>query len=279
MANLPATEECALPISFSHFPPRLSALASLGFDSISISKKSAVLRKAESTDLYGRPHMFFEIRFNRNKAELCYSVPRECDAQARRLHAALLFLRTLSLIPGAQANLASLCAIVLPSLERAELANSLPYELISKKHSDCESQLFETEFKFRRLAKAFEESTRRFAELERQNAFLRTRISKLEAVPDNALCESILDWLSAHRGTFSASHFSKENSIPPSRCEEGLGILLKSGAIRRANGRYSEESAPEHEHFTIARCGPLHLARRAAGKTSRLFSEWVSHKE
>jgi len=276
--SLPMAEH-TMAISFSKFPPNISLLSSAGFDSISSSKKSVVLRKTESIDLSGRQHLFTEIQLDRNEAKLRYSVPKECDVRARRLHAAVLFLRTLSLVSNAQTDSQSLCAIMLPSLEHAEKAITLPYELLSKKHMESETQLFEANAKLRCLVLASEGCAQRCVELEKQNSSIRARASKLESVSDAALCESILDWLSIHRGTFSIAHFSNEHAIPPSRCEEGLELLLKSGAIRKAGGRYALGAEPANEHFTTVRHDPLRFVKNTANDASRRFSAWISHKE
>jgi len=271
--------EYEIDVSFPKgFSQGLPLLSELGFDSLSISKNTAIAKKVESTDLSGRPSMFFNIELFCNKAKVSFSIPKGCDPRTRRLHATALFLQSLSLVPNAKADLASICRFVLPSLETAVRTSNVPYEFLEKKHADCVSQLSESAVKSNRIIHTAEECARRCAELERQNSLLQARVSRLETVPDSALCEMALDWVATHQGTFSAARFSKENNIPVFRCEEGLDALLRSGALRSSDGRYSRVTKPQYRHFTIEKNGLLGAAAKLAAEARGRFSAFSKKK-
>lgn len=249
--------EHRLPVAFrGKFPPDASGLSSLGFDSVSVSKGAVIVRKGQGVDFAGKPLLFFEIELGKNCAVLRYSVGGGSDERLRRLHATTLFLRVLSLFPGAlQADAAQLSSLALPPLEASAQVADSGYEMLAKRHSDLKADFSELSKKSRRLANAAEEGARSSIELERQIAALSERILKLEAVSDQVLREMVADWLSSHRGSFDAASFSKANNVPPQRAEEGLWMLVKSGAARKVEGGYSVKKQEGRGVFELQKAG------------------------
>lgn len=240
--------EESLPSKYSgRWPPNLSSLAGVGFDSISQAKNSVLLKKAHGHDFSGKPHSFTEIEIGKAAISLRYACGKSQHPEIRRLHSSLLLLRALRLVPGITTDAQALAAFLLPSLEAASKATDSHYETLAKKHSDLAAESRSLSEKSARNAKAAESHARVVLELERRVSALQERIRRLEAVSDAALREMCLEWLQSHRGAFNTAAFSKASGVPPARAEEGMEMLLKDGVIRRvANGfSVAKQEAPQ----------------------------------
>jgi len=255
-----------VPVSFSKWPPDASRLAGIGLDSVSFSKEGLRLLEVRSTSLSGAPHLFTEITFSKNSARLSYSLPPDSDHEACGMRATLLFMRVLRLLPGVSADAQELSKIVLPSLEAAGRIASEPYAVLRKEHRDMAALLDEEREKSRRLLKSSEDSAARCLGLEQRLAAAQEKLRKLEAIPDGALCELVLDWVATHQGTFDCAQFSRASGLPPARCEQGLEILLKKGALRRIGPHFSLGSSRlEPRQFELERGWEASAARVARG--------------
>ena len=237
------------------FPPNLSALAGVGFDKISSSRSQVLIRKTQSKDFMGREHLFTEMEICKGHIAVRYSCPAESDGSIRHLQAALFLLRVLSLAPRIQPDAESLATFLLPVIESSSKIAQADYERLSKKCADLQEQVSELSRANQRLTRESEGAANLSLELERQNSALRERASALEAIPDEALRELVLDWVSSHRGSFNSALFSKEHNILPSRAEEGLEMLLKSGALRKVGERFHPQKAAEARQYAIPRQG------------------------
>jgi hypothetical protein len=226
------------------WPPDLSAIAGLGFDFLSSSKTAVVARKVESTSITGKPHTFTEIEIRHDSIRLSHSLPKNSSKQLRALPAAILLFRTLALLPNLSADTQSLSKLVLPPLEASAQVADAPYGLLSKKCADAQSDLKELSVKNKHALRMAEEGVASLAEMEKRATAFQERVRFLEAVPETALREAVLDWVVSHRGSFNAAAFSKSAGIPVSRCEEGLDLLLKDGTISKINGN----SLAAHSH-------------------------------
>ncbi len=266
--NQQHTFERAISIRHSgRWPPDLSSLAGTGFDSISVSRFGAVLFKAHSHDLSGKPHLYTEIKLQKDRVLLRYSCPRGFDERVRRLHATAFLLRALCLVPKTEASVSSFSQAVLPALEEAERISSEPYELLSKRCTDMEAEAFDLSSKNARLARASEETAGYSLGLEGRIASQEERLRKLQSVPSEALQEMLLDWLASHGGAFNSAQFSRLWGVPPSLAEEGLGALLQQGVIRKVSNGYARAQPPRGRLFELNGSGvgkPLEaLARQA----------------
>ena len=153
--NMARTDSLEIPLKTSgSWSPDLSALAGLGFDSVSVSGGQALIRKVQSADMAGRPHLFCEIILSKNSAKATYSVPKEHDAALRQLQAAALLLRVLSLLPSSHTDVSRLASALLPALESSSHAASLDYGLLSKKYSDLRKESAELSAANLRLSSA-----------------------------------------------------------------------------------------------------------------------------
>ena len=263
----PRIVEHTLPITFQgKFPMDVSKLSELGFDKVTVSKNSVEIRKNQSTDLAGTPYLFFEIILEKNCVRLKYSVTKESDEKIRNLHATLALLRVLSLFPKTQEIDASeIAKLVAPQLETVVKIAGNNYELVSKRYTDLKTDFSELSMKNRRLSIAAEESAQASMELERRVEALTERIKKLEKVSDSLLREMIIEWILARRGSFNPVQFAKANQVTPQRAEEGLEILIKSGAVKKVADTYAvkkQENMSVYEvqgtkHFDAAE----HLAK------------------
>ncbi|VVC01659.1 Uncharacterised protein [uncultured archaeon] len=250
--------------SCAKWPPDFSRISSLGFDSIAASGREAVVRKAQGAAIFGRQGRFVEIRIRKEEVRLRYACPKGADPHIWRLHATLLLLRVLRLLPSIKADAASLAEFILPALELSEQVASQPYESLRKRYADLEADFAGLSSRNRRAMRTAEEEAARMLELESENGALQERVAKLEAVPDTALREMLLAWLSTHRGSFDVAEFSAAKNVPPARCEEGLEALMQEGAIiRLGNGACFQagQKAPKRE-FALPPKGILSFLRR-----------------
>ncbi|MFA6213716.1 MAG: hypothetical protein WC717_00365 [Candidatus Micrarchaeia archaeon] len=259
------TFERSLPVSFTgKFPPNAASLAGLGFDSVSTSKSSIVIRKSRR-GMHNLPISSLQIALRRSSVSIKASFPQSSDPSLEEMRACATLLHVLSLFPSAQASASGLAGLILPSLSSAgEIANA-PYESLAKKCRDAQEDLSSLLSKNRALLRSSEESVLSSLELERQLSALSARIKKLESVSDDALLELVQDWLSSHRGRFDAALFSRAHAVPPARAEEGLERLLASGAVKKVGCSLLVRSPHSHGEFERQGQGALHSIASALG--------------
>ena len=267
MAEKPSakTVERKAAVKFGSWPPDLSALSGLGFESVSTSKSKIEIKKSQSTDMAGRPHLFCEIELEKNCARLRYSTPEGSDPKIRQMQSATLFLRVLSLIPSLQISAQDFAAFSLPALETSSKVATTGYDALSKKCSDLRREASDSFSKSARLSASSEEAASTILGLERQLAASEARIKKLESVSDTALRESVLEWIGSHHGIFNAAAFSSATLIPPARAEEGLEMLLKSGSLRRIGSSFSTEQSESRGVYQEQEKGPLQPVKDMLG--------------
>ena len=222
-----------------------------------------------STDIKGNPHLYTRVAISKPCVVLKYSHPGDSDAKFCMLRSSLLLLRSLRIMPGLSCDLASFSAAILPSLEVSESAAGTPYELLSKKLSDSEADAEDLKSKNRHISRTSEELASYCLELEGQVSALKAKLAHYGSVSDESLREILSEWLSVHRGRFNAHSFSKETGIPPSRAEDGLEMLLKSGAISRIGGGYSVPAGAQGRLFSIKSEGLLGWLSGLAGNAAR----------
>lgn len=262
------------------WPPALLGLTALGFDSVSSSKNSVMLQKSQGTDFLGRRQSVLQIELRKEAASL--SLVR--NGKAHRAHellpSSILFLRTLSLVPGMQADLQELSQFLLPQLESAELIVNAPYQSLLKKHEDLQEEHSELSSKAKRALSDSEYAAKRTVELEKMQSALQERIRKLEAVSDSALQGLLLDWLSSHKGSFSIASFCRQTGISPSRCEEGIEMLLKEGSMAEIPQGYAVVKNNHSRVFKQNREASLpsfrDVHRSLASSASKLFRRKLS---
>ncbi|MCX8194564.1 MAG: hypothetical protein N3G22_00435 [Candidatus Micrarchaeota archaeon] len=242
----------SIPIFFKgSWPPDTSLLAAAGFDSISISSRALKITKVHGTDLVGTPNNMTQITIQKGSATITILAPSQTDEEAAKMRAILIFLRVARLIPGLSAELSKVSELILPSLEVANSIFSSSYDSLLKRHKDLEELFYEEQKKNKQLAKMSEELAASNLDLEKQVGELKEWRRRLETLPDEALCELVLDWVNTHRGTFSLPSFSKATGVPPARAEEGLEMLLKKGVLRRLKSGFAQESSLAERQFEV----------------------------
>lgn len=248
--------------------PSAAQFSRLGFDRISTAQGAICLRKAQSHDILGKPRLFIEIEFRNNRAAIRYSCPPESDCGIRGLQACLLLMQAAYLLPGAHFESKSLSEFLLPHLECASRIALQPYESLSKKHADMSDELGEISSQNRRLLRAVEQSASECLALEERAAGLSRRVAQLERVPDAALDELLLDWLSSHKGALNFALFSQANGIAVARCEERLSALLEKGVLRKASGAFLPVggAALPRAEFQLGKSGFSRLKRLILGR-------------
>ena len=245
-----------LPAKYSgSWPPDVQRLAGLGFDSISSGGHSVAVRKALGHDWSGNQHGFVQIELRKNSVALSYAGQPKSDPEILRLRVSLLALRVLSQVRGYSASLPEVSLLLLPALESAEKISREPYDSLSKKYSDLLADFSESSAKAKRASAGAESGARAVLELEKRASALQERIRKLETVSDSVLRELLLEWLLAHRGSFSMAAFCRQAGVQPPRCEEGLEALLKEGAIKKVDTGYLSEKTGAPQEFRVRKSG------------------------
>jgi len=263
------TFERTIPVSFGgKFPPNTAALSGLGFGSVSVTRQAITIRKSQA-GIHSLPISHLEIILKQNSSSIKVSAPASSDPAIQELRAVATFLRVLSLFPSCQANASELAALLLPSLDAAESVAGAPYEALSKKCRDAHDSLSSLLAKNRALLRSSEEGVLASLELERQASALSARIKKLESISDDALLELVQEWLSSHHGKFNAALFSKAHNVPPARAEEGLELLLSSGAIRKVGGSLHVQAPHSHGTFEHRPKGALESLKSAFRRSAK----------
>lgn len=273
MAKQQFTFQRTIPIEFpGKFPPDARALSGLGFDSVSVSGSEIAIRRSRRGP-HNLPVSTLEIRIRKDSAMLRISAPASCDPSLQELRATADFLRVLSLFPSAKMGSQELSALLLPQLDSACQVATTPYESLSKKLADAQSDLVSLLSKNKSLLRSSEEGVLSSLELRRQSEALSARIRKLEAISDDALLELACDWIASHRGPFNAALFAKAHGVPPARAEEGLERLLSSGEVQRVGGSLHVHSAHSHGTFEQKPRGILASLKGALrpGKNNNIF--------
>jgi hypothetical protein len=211
-----------------------SILGSLGFTKISYSKDALTIEKMKGFDLKGNPELEYRITFKPNLVELEYEVPPKKNKRARLLEVLPVFLNVL--------QLAEDCYEFRPSGIYFEI-NSVLNEVLKLMNKDSivlSTELSELDAKYRSqnakyddIVRSSEENARILIECERKRDELAKRVGGLEKMSDEALKETLYDWIKLHNGSLNVREFSKLHRIAIPRVEEGLNMLITEGYIKR----------------------------------------------
>ena len=245
----PERIEHKLGVCFKSFPPDTTPLMALGFDEAQISKSHIIVRKTHARDRLGRPALFFEMKITKNDASVSYGVPPGHNAAILGTRAASQFLRLLSILDGAAIDAKGASELFLPPLATAEALLTLDIEVLLKRNSDMSNDLAVLSKKNRRLSLSSEETCLLLMEKERQILSLQSRVDRLQAVPDAALADLLIDWLRNHHGEFDSSAFSRTNHVSSGRAEEGLASLVRAGVVSQIGGSLHVATAAQKRIF------------------------------
>jgi len=211
-----------------------SLMGNLGFTKISYSKEKLSIEKMKGFDLKGNPELDYTIVFGPNNVELSYNVPAKKNARGRLLEVLPVFLNVL--------QLAEQYYDIKPSAIYFEINSTISemLKLTNKDAVDLSTELSEIdakhkslEAKYADLLRSSEENARILLECERKRDELSKRVEQLEKMNDEALKETLYEWIKLHNGMINIREFAKLQRISIPRVEEGLNMLITEGYIKR----------------------------------------------
>ena len=120
-----------------------------------------------------------------------------------------------------------------------------------RKHDILSAQQRQAQIERQRLISNAERYAYSCSSLEKENTILKSRVRELEAVSDKQLQELLLEWIASHQGQLNIPQFCAAYGLPAARCEEGIAILLKQGAIREIPGKFTIQfQGAQARHFS-----------------------------
>ncbi len=209
-------------------------LGSLGFTKISYSKDALVIEKIRGFDLKGNPELEYRITFKPDFVELEYDVPPKKNKRARRLEVLPVFLNVLQLSEDYYEFRPSAVYFEINSVltEILKLMNKDAI-VLSTELSEVNSKYRSQTAKYENIVRSSEENARILIECERKRDELAKRVEQLEKMSDEALKETLYDWIKLHNGSLNVREFSRLHRIAIPRVEEGLNMLITEGYIKR----------------------------------------------
>ncbi len=214
--------------------PLLSMLGKLGFTRIEYSPDMLLIEKIESEDLKGKPFLFYRAELSRAGITVKYTSPSMRTKLMRNLDMGIMLLNLFLLledyydvqVPSVYMFYFPLLKSLSESVEREKLEMSSQLAELQSRHDSIEKR-------YKDLLRSSEQNARILVEYERKNEELKEKISKLEGLTDEVLQERVFQWIKDHDGEIDLFEFSKINSMPVGRVEEGLDLLIKNGYIRK----------------------------------------------
>lgn len=209
-------------------------LGALGFSKVQYTKDVLVLEKIESEDLSGKPYLFYKIELGPKSIDIRYVLPSPQRRMFRSLEMGLLSLNLFRIISShydvSVASVYPFYYTLLTSLSEAlgkeKLESISELNTLKTKHVSLDK-------KYKDLVRSSEQNARILVESERKNEELSEKLKRMEGVNDEILQERLFEWIRTHDGEINMYDFSKINSVPVGRVEEGLNLLIKNGYIKR----------------------------------------------
>ncbi len=209
-------------------------LGTLGFTKIKYTKDTLTLEKIESEDLSGKPYLFYKIELAPKSIVIRYLLSSPERRISRSLEMGLLSLNLFRII---NTHYEVSVSSVYPFYYA--LLNSLSEALDKEKlESLSELNTLKTKYvsldkKYKDIVRSSEQNARILVEAERKNEELGEKIKRMEGINDEVLQERLFEWIRTHDGEINIYDFSKINSLPVGRAEQGLNLLIKNGYIKR----------------------------------------------
>ena len=209
-------------------------MGNLGFTKISYSKDKLSIEKMKGFDLKGKPELDYMVVFEPKTVELSYNVPQKKNIRGRLLEVLPVFLNVMQLAEDYYDVKPSALYYEINSAisEMLKLANKDAIDL-STELSEVQAKHRSLEAKYADILRSSEENARILLECERKRNELSKRVEQLEKLSDEALKETLYDWIKLHGGTINIREFSKLHRIPIPRVEEGLDLLITEEYIKR----------------------------------------------
>ncbi len=211
-----------------------TVLGNLGFTKISYSKDALTIEKMKGFDLKGNPELEYRITFKPNLVELEYEVPAKKNKRARLLEVLPVFLNVLQLAEDYYDFQPSAIYFEINSVltEVLKLMNKDSI-VLSTELSELDSKYRSQNAKYADILRSSEENARILIECERKRDELAKRVEQLEKMSDEALKETLYDWIKLHNGDINVREFAKLHRVAIPRVEEGLNMLITEGFIKR----------------------------------------------
>lgn len=214
--------------------PLATIMGNLGFTKISYSREALSIEKMKGLDLKGKPELDYMIVFGQDSIELDYNVSLKKNARARLVEIMPVFLNVIQLAedyydirPSAvyfEINVVLSEMLKFTSKDAVEFSTEL---------SEVQGKYKSLENKYADLLRSSEENARILLECERKRDELSKRVEQLEKMSDEAIKETLYDWIKLHSGTININEFAKLQRISIPRVEEGLNMLITEGYIKR----------------------------------------------
>jgi hypothetical protein len=209
-------------------------MGELGFSKISFNKSQLTVEKIKGHDLRGKPFLEYRMEFKENSIVLSYNVPPKKNKRAVLLELLPTFLGILQvaeeyydMAPSAvYSHVNSVLKEMLKIVDKdsTELSTAL---------SDLEAKHAELTAKYDVLVSSSEANAKILMECERKRDELAKRVEMLTKLSDEALKESLYEWIRMHGGSINVKEFAKSNAVSIPRVEEGLNNLISEGFIKR----------------------------------------------
>ncbi len=208
-------------------------LGDVGFNYLEYEKNRLIVGHM-CEDLHGNLCNDYTILFDEKSIEFSYAIKEKESTLSKKLEVLPLFFNVLILSKSHyEVDPTPLFKLVIDLLE--DLKGSLNKETV-----DVVGELNELKEKYAVLLKKYEEivraseeNARLLLEAEQRYHELSARIQQLEALSDETLKEELYEWIKVHGGAIDISEFAKAYSLPYTRVEEGLEMLMREGYIKR----------------------------------------------
>jgi len=212
----------------------LPQLGNLGFTKVSYSKEALIIEKVESENLSGKPYLFYSVELLPSEIIIRYALPSPERRLSRSLEMSQVCLNLFRILSSYyDISASSIYPFYYPLL--ASLSEALEKEKLQavSELSSLRLRYDSLEKKYKDLVRSSEQNARILVEAERKSEELSERIKRLEGVTDEVLQERIFEWIKTHAGEINIYEFSRVNSLPVGRVEQGLDMLIRNGYIKR----------------------------------------------
>ncbi|MFH1222665.1 MAG: hypothetical protein V1492_06310 [Candidatus Micrarchaeota archaeon] len=209
-------------------------MGNLGFTKISYLKNTLTVERVFGYDMKGNPELDYRVTFAPQDVTLEYEIGKTKNKKARLLSVLPIFLNVL--------QLAEDYYDIKPSAIYFDINAALgeAVKLVGKDVVDLSTELSELKSKYRSLTakydgllKSSEANARVLLECERKRDELARKVERLMKYEDEVLKEMLYEWIKLHGGKINLLEFSKINRVPVPRIEEGLGLLVNEGYVKR----------------------------------------------
>lgn len=209
-------------------------MGDLGYSKISYSKKKLVVEKIKGHDLRGRPFLEYRMIFCPDNITFEYSIPPKKNQRVRLLE---LLPTLLSVLQVSEEYYTFVPSEVYGHINAVvkDLSKTVDKEAteFSAALSDLETKHADLTRRYDDLVRSSESNARILLECERRRDELARRVERLTKLSDEALKETLYDWIKIHGGTIDVKEFAKSNGVSIPRVEEGLNSLISEGFIKR----------------------------------------------